>query len=104
MSFFPPVGNLLIISICSFIAQFCFGFGLHGCIFFVRFFSNDRYRNTTNLLYLPLIIGEMLLPIALSGWLSQHLGFELYFIIDAATALIAWGVILIKNEKLRMNN
>ena len=93
MSHFPPVGNLFIISICSFVAQFCFGFGLHGCILFVRFFSNDRYRNTTNLFYLPLIIGEMLIPIAASGWLSQHLGFAHYFLMDASTAVIAWIII-----------
>ena len=93
MSHFPPVGNLFIISICSFVAQFCFGFGLHGCILFVRFFSNDRYRNTTNLFYLRLIIGEMLIPIAASGWLSQHLGFAHYFLMDASTAVIAWIII-----------
>ena len=93
MSHCPPVGNLFIISICSFVAQFCFGFGLHGCILFVRFFSNDRYRNTTNLFYLPLIIGEMLIPIAASGWLSKHLGFAHYFLMDASTAVIAWIII-----------
>lgn len=102
MSHFPPVGNLLVISICSFVAQFFFGFGLHGCILFVRFFSNDRYRNTTNLFYLPLIIGEMLLPIAFSGWLTQHLGFAHYFLLDASTAVIAWIIIVgqLKNRTI----
>ena len=102
LALFPQVGNMFPICICTFTAQFCFGFGLHACIVFVRFFSSDRYRNTTNFFYLPLIIGEMLVPIAASGWLSLHLGYTLYFILDASTAIISWLLLLTQKHILHI--
>lgn len=102
LALFPQVGNMFAICLCTFTAQFCFGFGLHACIVFVRFFSGDRYRNTTNFFYLPLIIGEMLLPIAASGWLSLHLGYTLYFILDASTAIISWLLLFTQKHILNI--
>ena len=91
MTAYPPA-NLLWLCIATFVAQFCFGLGLNLCVAFVRYISEERYRNTINYLYIPLVALVMIVPIALSGWLLQHLGFALFFAVDALCALPAWVV------------
>lgn len=75
-------------------AQFMFGFGLNACQRHVRYISGERYRTTVNLLYVPLISLCMFVPMALSGWMLTKMNYETFFLIDLATAPVAW--ILIK--------
>lgn len=86
----PLVGNMLAICCMCMLAQLCFGFGLNVCISYVRYVSGERYRNTIDYLYIPLISAAMIIPMMLSGWLCQTLGFRTFFILDASSALIAW--------------
>lgn len=90
----PLVDNFLAICCMCLLAQLFFGFGLNICLSFVRYISGERYRNTIGYFYIPLIAGAMIVPMALSGWLCQQLGFKMYFIIDASSALIAWLLLL----------
>lgn len=89
MTFDPP-SSLLILCVATFQAQFCFGFGLNLCMSFVHYLSGERYRNTINYLYVPVVAASMCLPIMVSGWLVQHLGFKAFFILDALTAPLSW--------------
>ena len=91
MTQYPPSG-LFPLCVATFAAQFCFGLGLNLCVAFVRYISDDRYRNTINYLYIPLVATVMIVPMALSGWLLQHLGFAQFFAVDALCALPAWAV------------
>ena len=91
MTTFPPA-NLFWLCCATFVAQFCFGLGLNLCVAFVRYISGERYRNTINYLYIPLVATVMIAPIAASGWLVQRLGFAQFFAVDALCALPAWAV------------
>ena len=101
MSFEPPT-SLMILSIATFQAQFFFGFGLNAVKYFVRYISGERYRNTINFLYIPLVATVMLPALALSGWMVTLLGFRLFFLVDVLTAPIAW-LYLYLNKKTIIN-
>ena len=95
MTQWPPQ-SLAMLCVATFVAQGTFGFGLNACSPYVRALSGDRYRNTLNYLYIPLVALVMLVPLSLSGWLLSHTGFRLFFALDAFTALPAlaagyWG-------------
>ena len=89
MSWEPP-SSLLTLSVATFQAQFFFGFGLNLTHPFVHYISGERYRNTINHLYIPLISFVMLPAMALSGWLVETLDFRTFFLIDVLTAPVAW--------------
>jgi len=89
MSQQPMRDDMLMLCLMTFSAQITFGFGLNVCLYFVKFISHERYRNTINYLYIPLIAASMFLPMMLSGWMCEWLGFRTFFIIDSASALIA---------------
>ena len=89
MTLFPPA-SLTMLCVATFTAQLCFGLGLNLCVPFVRYISGERYRNTINYLYIPLVAFVMFVPIALSGSLLQRLGFSRFFAVDALCAFPAW--------------
>ena len=89
MTIYPP-SELLPLCVATFIAQFCFGLGLNGCLVFVRYISGERYRSTINYLYIPLVSFVMLVPVSASGWLAGRLGFHTFFLIDSLLAIPAW--------------
>lgn len=92
MSFEPPT-SLMVLCVATFQAQFFFGFGLNLAMLFVRYISGERYRNTINYLYIPLIALAMLPPIMISGWLVGRMGFRWFFLLDVLTAPLAWLVV-----------
>lgn len=88
MTLHPHYDDMLALCIMTLLAQFFFGLGLNICYFFVRFISGERYRNTINYLYVPLVAAALFVPMMASGWMCQWLGFRTFFIIDAASALL----------------
>ena len=99
MAWHPQLDNMLMLCLMTFFAQLCFGFGLNVCSIYVPYISEQRYRNTTNYLYMPLVISLMLVPLALSGWLSQWLGYRAFFAFCALCAPVAWVVSMICKAK-----
>lgn len=105
MSQNPLVGNMVALCCMTSLAQFCFGFGLNVCLVFVHFISGNRYRNTINYLYVPMIAGAMIVPLMASGWLSQLLTYDTYFLVLTCMAPIIWLVLLCcKTKKVLTNN
>lgn len=106
MALEPPVNNMPYLCCMTFCAQLCFGFGLNICDVFVSYISEQRYRNVTNYLYVPMVASLMLVPMTLSGWLCTLLGYPIYFMLSVAIAPVAWLIlassktkkILIKDE------
>ena len=90
MSQHPLVDNMLALCCMTFLAQFCFGLGLNISMAFVRCLSGERYRNTVDYLYIPLVAFVLFVPMAASGWLVTWLGFKTYFLVDACCAPVAW--------------
>ena len=103
MSQNPVYDDMQALCCVTFLAQLFFGFGLNICMYFVHYISNERYRNTINYLYVPLVAGVMIVPMCISGYLMDALGFKVFFVIDLMCAPIAWIVIgtLRVKEKLR---
>lgn len=89
MSFSAPE-NLFTLSIATFQAQLLFGFGLGACRQSIHYISGERYRNTVNILYVPLISLCMLTPMAISGFLLEHLSYRSYYIMNVCTSILAW--------------
>lgn len=94
MSIYPPA-SLASLCLATLWAQSFFGLGLPVCMRFVRYISDNRYRNTINYLYIPLVASVMLLPMAASGWLVDTLGFPLFFLLNTLTAPFAWLALLL---------
>jgi len=99
MTQFPP-SNLLWLCTATATAQLCFGFGLNACAPILRRLFDDRYADTVNYLYVPLIALVMLPAMAASGWLVTLWGFEQFFAIDALLALPAWLLAYISMRRI----
>lgn len=79
MSYCPP-SSLLMLCLCTFVAQFLFGFGLHRTL---AQFGMAAYNG----LRLPIVALSMMFPIAVSAYLADVWGFRLFFLIDSLTAV-----------------
>ncbi len=95
----PQPDSLLLICCMTFFAQLCFGFGLNVCRPFIIYISEQRYRNTTNFLYVPLVASLMVVPMTLSGWLCTELGYQTFFLACAAIAPVAWILLVVCKTK-----
>lgn len=100
MALSPQRDNMFALCLMTGAAQFCFGLGLNICYPFVRFFSYDRYRNSTSLLTVPLVVGCMVVPIALSGWLVQWLGLRGFFVLNAMSVPLVWVLLACSHRQL----
>ena len=95
----PQPDSLLLICCMTFFAQLCFGFGLNVCRPFIIYISEQRYRNTTNFLYVPLVASLMVVPMTLSGWICTELGYQTFFLACAAIAPVAWILLVVCKTK-----
>lgn len=104
MSYSHP-DNLASLCIYTFQAQLLFGFGLNACLEYVRHISGERYRNTVYILYIPIISLCMIIPLALSGLILEHMDYRTYYLIDTLTAPLGWLIIRgIHNAQCIINN
>ena len=99
MTFWPPRA-LWMLCLCTMSAQFLFGFGLSVCRLPISTISGARYRNTINMLQIPLVSAAMLMPMAISGLMAGSMGFDRFFLVNALLAPICLlGVYLIKRRE-----
>ena len=89
----PQIGNMFLLCCMTFAAQLCFGFGLNVCRVYVPYISEQRYRNVTNFLYLPMVASLMVVPMTMSGWLCTELGYNTFFMLCVVIAPVAWIVL-----------
>ena len=99
MAVWPPqsLGQLCC---CTMTAQLLFGLGLGICRLPVSAISGTRYRNTINMLQIPLVAAVMIVPMALSGWMVERLGYDTYFLVNALSAPVCLlGVYLLRRNR-----
>lgn len=101
MALFPQRDNMFALCLMTGAAQFCFGLGLNICLPFVHYFSGERYRNTTSLLSVPLVVTCLTLPVALSGLLVEWLGLRSFFFLNALTIPLVWIFLACSRHQLR---
>ncbi len=94
MTQWPP-SNLLVLSGHTFMAQLFFGLGLNGCRRRIEYISGERYRNTMNPLYVPIISLCLLPAMAVSGYLVERLSFQGLYLLDVFCAAVSWIVIAV---------
>ena len=93
--------NLWQLCLCTMTAQLLFGLGLGVCRLPVSAISGARYRNTINMLHIPLVSSALIVPMAISGWLVEQLGFSTYFLINALSApLCLLSIFLLKCREI----
>ena len=81
-------------------AQLLFGLGLGACRLPLSAISGTRYRDTVNMLQIPLVSAAMILPMALSGWMVEQMGFDGFFFVNALSAPVCLlGVYLLKRRE-----
>jgi PAT family beta-lactamase induction signal transducer AmpG len=98
MTVWPPQ-TLWMLCCCTMTAQFLFGLGLSICRLPISIISGARYRNTINMLQIPLVSAAMIVPMAISGWLVEQMGFSSYFIMNALSApFCLLGILLLKHR------
>jgi len=100
MAFSPQRENMFALCLMTGASQFCFGLGLNVFAPFIRYFSHERYRNATSSLYVPLVLVAMLPPLALSGFLMKHLGFQAYFLADALATFLACALVMALGHRI----
>lgn len=99
MSWSPHSESIVLICLMTFFAQWCFGFGLNACGAYIKYVYNERYKDITNYLYTPLVSAMLILPMIVSGWLADAVGFKYFFVINSASALVAWIVMWVGDVK-----
>ena len=100
MTIYPPE-SLWQLCLCTLTAQLLFGLGLGVCRLPVSTISGTRYRNTINMLQIPLVSTALLVPMAISGLMVEQLGFGSYFLVNALSApLCLIGVYLLRHREI----
>ena len=98
MTIYPP-HSLWMLCCCTMTAQLLFGLGISICRLPVSAISGTRYRNNINMLQIPLVSAAMIVPMALSGWMVEQLGYNSYFLVNALSAPVCLlGIFLLWKE------
>ena len=100
MTFWPPQA-LWQLCLCTMSAQLLFGLGLGICRLPISAISGARYRNTINMLQIPLVSAALIVPMAISGWMVERLGFNSYFLVNSLCAPVCLlGIYLLKRREI----
>lgn len=96
-----PPQSLGMLCLCTMSAQFLFGFGISVCRVPVGAISGARYRNTINMLQIPLVSAALFVPMAVSGCLVERMGFGSFFLLNALAAPVCLlGIFLLKRREI----
>lgn len=98
MTVFPPQ-SLIALSACTMAAQLLFGLGIGICRHPIHNISGARYRNTINMLQIPLISAALLVPMAMSGLLVEWLGYSRFFLLNALSGPVCLLVIWLLRKR-----
>lgn len=71
--------NILLISSCVTLEQLGYGFGFTSLTFFMMLFSAGKYQTAHYALCTGIMALGMMLPGMISGWLQEHIGYQLFF-------------------------
>lgn len=72
--------DTLLISSCVAMEQLGYGFGFTSLTFFMMLFSAGRHQTAHYALCTGFMALGMMLPGMISGWLQEHIGYQLFFI------------------------
>ena len=100
MTIWPPQA-LWQLCLCTMTAQLLFGLGLSVCRLPISSISGARYRNTINMLQIPLVSAALFVPMAISGLLVELLGFNVFFLVNACCGPVCLlSIFLLKHREI----
>ena len=100
MTVWPPQ-SLWHLCCCTMTAQLLFGLGISVCRLPISMVSGTRYRNTISMLQIPLVAAVMIVPMAVSGWMVQQLGYHSFFLVNALSAPVCLlGIYLLRRREI----
>lgn len=100
MTIWPPQ-SLWHLCCCTMTAQMLFGLGISVCRLPISAVSGNRYRNTISMLQIPLVAAAMIIPMAISGWMVQQLGYNDFFLVNALSAPVCLlGIYLLRRREI----
>ena len=79
LGYFQPQ-SLIIINICVFIEQFCYGFGFTAYMLFLIYYSEGEHKTAHYAICTGFMALGMMLPGMAAGWLQDHIGYENFFV------------------------
>jgi PAT family beta-lactamase induction signal transducer AmpG len=88
------INNHIVVVLCILIEQFCFSIGLTATVLFGYFMVRDSQHKTAHYAFFTgvLFLGRMI-PVMISGYIQESIGYTNFFIIVIATALPTFIVI-----------
>ncbi len=94
MSWYPP-RMLWQLAICTFAAQFMFGYGMHRLLSFFGLPASIGLR-------VPIVAMCMLVPMAVSGWLVEQMGFRNFYVMNTLCGIIPVLTVLLLSFRRRV--
>lgn len=80
MTWFPP-HMLWQLALCTFLAQFMFGYGMHRLLSFLGLPASVGLR-------VPIVALCVFVPMAVSGWLAVQMGFRSFYVLDTLCGVL----------------
>ncbi len=99
---FNPPASLHMLCLCTFSAQFFFGFGIPVCDRFIKYLSGKQYVGYVNYFFIPVVAMVMIPPLCLSGIMLTTIGFKWFFAVDALMGPVAWLILYCTRVKNKL--
>ena len=97
-----PPQSLLELCLCTMTAQLLFGLGIGVCRLPIGVLSGTLHQNTSGMLRIPFVAAAMFVPMAISGWMVERLGYDVFFLVNALSAPVCLlGVFLLRRKTQR---
>jgi len=97
-----PPQSLLELCLCTMTAQLLFGLGIGVCRLPIGVLSGTLHQNTSGMLRIPFVAAAMFVPMAVSGWMVERLGYDVFFLVNALSAPVCLlGVFLLRRKTQR---
>lgn len=102
LSFFPDT-PAWVVDICVGVEQFGYGFGTTAYTLYLIHFSTGKSRTSHYAICTGLMALGMMLPGMWSGWLQEHLGYQLFFIYTMICCVVTIAVSLAVKRHISVN-
>ncbi len=87
---YSQTSNFVLINLCVIVEQFGYGFGFTAFLMYLIYISEGKYKTSSYAIATGFMALGMMLPGMISGWIQQHLGYQLFFIWVCVSTLPAF--------------
>lgn len=91
LSYMMP-SSLMVINACVLVEQLGYGFGFSAYMLYLIYYSRGEHKTSHYALCTAFMALSLVLPGAVAGWLQEHLGYRLFFIVIMASTVVTFIV------------